>query len=308
MVYVDRSRGRIRIDPIFNQLGEDMTHFSVYRQRDHGFTLIELLVVIAIIALLAAILFPVFARARENARKSSCANNLKQIALAASQYAQDYDEMTVSVRAGGAGSPAFSWVQLIRPYAKSQQILICPSTSNQNLSYTYNFNVGVGGGGGPKNISEIPLPSQTPAYIDSYGSTPTVGNDDHEIFLTPSGTAPSGSGTSSAGGYAFLGRSVSGTFSPGSVHGDTGRADPNGSRHLDGANYAFVDGHVKWYHYVKAVGGTEVPNDDTTSSPPRLFTQAAARDGLDYNCDGFVGGPGVTPSGGSAAVPRVGWN
>src|SRR4051795_2249509 len=64
--------------------------------RTIGFTLIELLVVIAIIALLAAILFPVFARARENARKSSCLNNLKQVGIGLLQYAQDYDEIVVN--------------------------------------------------------------------------------------------------------------------------------------------------------------------------------------------------------------------
>ena len=63
------------------------------KQRGRGFTLIELLVVIAIIAILAAILFPVFARARENARKTNCASNVKQILLGIHQYAQDYDEV-----------------------------------------------------------------------------------------------------------------------------------------------------------------------------------------------------------------------
>src|SRR6478735_7183314 len=68
-----------------------------------GFTLIELLVVIAIIALLAAILFPVFARARENARKSSCQNNLKQIGVGLAQYTQDYDELLVAIYYGTNG-------------------------------------------------------------------------------------------------------------------------------------------------------------------------------------------------------------
>jgi prepilin-type N-terminal cleavage/methylation domain-containing protein/prepilin-type processing-associated H-X9-DG protein len=269
-----------------NMLGR----FSSHRK---GFTLIELLVVIAIIALLAAILFPVFARARENARKSSCANNLKQIALAAAQYTQDYDEMSIPIRTGGAGTPAFSWTQLVVPYTKSSQILICPSAAGRTQTYTYNFNVGFG----PRAIADIPLPAQTPSYVDAFGST-AIDNLDHLAFITPSGTS------STNGGYGFLGRSIAVGFTPGTAHGDNWRAIPMGYRHLDGANYAFVDGHVKWLPYTAAVQGSEVPTNTTTNE----FSKAGAKLGLDYNCDGQVGGPGVTPANGSTAIPRVGYN
>src|SRR6266550_1572052 len=90
-----------------------------------GFTLIELLVVIAIIALLAAILFPVFARARENARKSSCMNNLKQIGIGISQYVQDYDGLFFPTQqAIGAGTPGqgSTFVTYLKPYVKSSQL------------------------------------------------------------------------------------------------------------------------------------------------------------------------------------------
>src|SRR6195952_4217645 len=92
--------------------------------RKPGFTLIELLVVIAIIAILASILFPAFGRARENARRSSCQSNEKQIGLGLLQYVQDYDER-YPIAIGAA-----SWRQVIQPYLKSAQIFTCPSNPN----------------------------------------------------------------------------------------------------------------------------------------------------------------------------------
>jgi len=92
--------------------------------RRHGFTLIELLVVIAIIAILAAILFPVFAKAREKARQSSCLSNLKQIATASLMYVQDYDErMPRYVHSGINMSPQTA----VQPYMKNEQLWVCPS-------------------------------------------------------------------------------------------------------------------------------------------------------------------------------------
>ena len=101
-----------------------------------GFTLIELLVVIAIIAILAAILFPVFARARENARRASCSSNLKQIGLGLLQYSQDYDECLVhswygpnGYQPSDPGVGKYKWMDAIQPYVKSTQLFTCPSAS-----------------------------------------------------------------------------------------------------------------------------------------------------------------------------------
>jgi len=95
-----------------------------------GFTLIELLVVIAIIAILAAILFPVFAQAREKARQTACLSNQKQIGTAMMMYMQDYDEMIAPAQLGGStGNPAVSWPTMIMPYIKNADVFVCPSAS-----------------------------------------------------------------------------------------------------------------------------------------------------------------------------------
>ena len=106
-----------------------------------GFTLIELLVVIAIIAILAAILFPVFAKAREKARQSSCLSNLKQLGLAALSYAQDYDETMMYHRCSSLYPAACYWEEAY-PYMKNSQLLKCPSNSTYRTSgggLTFNF-------------------------------------------------------------------------------------------------------------------------------------------------------------------------
>ena len=165
-----------------------MTHRTVCAKRTRaaksGFTLIELLVVIAITAILAAILFPVFARARENARRASCQSNLKQLGLGLLQYVQDYDEKYPAKPSSGFGTAyqiaavddTGAWGNQITSYVKSTQIFQCPSEPTKpspdlvNVGtagygngihvsgysdYFYNMNLGASAGAG-KNESEIP--------------------------------------------------------------------------------------------------------------------------------------------------------
>ena len=181
-----------------------------------GFTLIELLVVIAIIAILAAILFPVFAKAREKARQSSCLSNIKQLSLAFLSYCQDYDEMfcpsynnTTTWAAGGR----------LDPYIKNTQILHCPSYPTTNYGYGLNYGaltVGPGSSGnynGPYNcLGQVVTPAQCIMFGD-------CSKNYNPYIITRNYDNPMG------------------TF---------GNAGPS-YVHNDGANFSFVDGHAKWY-------------------------------------------------------------
>jgi len=157
-----------------------------------GFTLIELLVVIAMIAILAAILFPVFAKVREKARQTSCASNLKQIGLAILQYAQDNEELYPMARyftSADRSVPGPNWGQQIYPYVKSTGAYRCPDDTATNDvlgqglatpvlpgSYRYNFLLGAtyanGGSdwGGAHNLASIKEPVTRVAVLDTFGN------------------------------------------------------------------------------------------------------------------------------------------
>jgi prepilin-type N-terminal cleavage/methylation domain-containing protein/prepilin-type processing-associated H-X9-DG protein len=169
-----------------------------------AFTLIELLVVIAIIAILAAVLFPVFAQAREKARQVSCLSNMKQIGAAALMYAQDYDERTPRNWYGDLGMEAtnypgdppndrYKWMDVIQPYIKNTQVFVCPSASNLTYvprsslqagqetrkygGYAYNraygdFDVEADITPASKLLAQLEVPSETVWFAETLGGGP----------------------------------------------------------------------------------------------------------------------------------------
>jgi len=182
---------------------------------NRGFTLIEILVVVAIISLLAAILFPVFARARENARRASCLSNLKQIGLAWFQYAQDYDEKfppnyTCTVWTSTTCTKQALWYSydtttypgLLNPYIKNAQIFRCPSQSGTQ-GYGYNrrgFSLypGYSSDGTIASLSAIVAPSQLIVIADSYADQYYIWNDptdSHDATIATWGIYPYHLGT-----------------------------------------------------------------------------------------------------------------
>lgn len=221
-----------------------------------GFTLIELLVVIAIIAILAAILFPVFARARENARRASCQSNLKQIALAEIQYTQDYDEkfsgaynFAPNTGVCGSGASAYNlWPALLQPYLKNEQVLNCPDApryypSGCNLhtfaSYGWDTNA-LGYNAGGTALAQIQTPTEVIMFADDMGyattSATTPGQGYYNLFQ-PSFWAGSSYGLTDSSGKGWWEPEYNKAIA------SAGRISP---RHLDGANVAYCDGHVKW--------------------------------------------------------------
>ncbi len=240
------------------------TH-SAIRNRN-GFTLIELLVVIAIIAILAAILFPVFAQAREKARQTSCLSNQRQIGTASLMYAQDYDETIQKTEYGGDIDNAheYFWGDMLQPYLKNWQILQCPSADqkivfkagvtaySQQWSYNYGINDiiaencvaaddpscrHIGIAGHPLAAMETPstlilIADNLPSNFDTEdGDDAILSHSRHEINWQW--------GHRNANRLSVAGKSQDGY-----------------SRHSDGFVYVCGDGHSKWRKREKKSNGT----------------------------------------------------
>ena len=188
------------------------------RRGDNGFTLIELLVVIAIIAILAAILFPVFAQVREKARQATCTSNMKQLGLATLQYEQDYDEMNPIVAISGATPTTTYFPWAIYPYVKSFNVYKCPDDSSTDVSsYALNNNV--------------------------QGSTTVFTNPSVSVLMMDSGALPSINLTVPDHG-------LNQDFSDGGAAWHFVRTGPTVPYHISNrcTNVLFCDGHVHISH------------------------------------------------------------
>jgi len=217
--------------------------------KKRGFTLIELLVVIAIIAILAAILFPVFSRAREKARQTACLSNMKQVANALMMYVQDWDETFPFITACPnveQDKPNTTPQSQLDPYIKNGQVWECPSATTQRARpyqrgafafdggwyYPIDFlgvnitvgcneplmpNLGCNWTGRPYNMAQLPAPAETVAFIDS----------------------PMFSGCGGA-------RVIFANGCCGGLSDINQRSWSRTTRHSGGDNIVFADGHVKW--------------------------------------------------------------
>jgi prepilin-type N-terminal cleavage/methylation domain-containing protein/prepilin-type processing-associated H-X9-DG protein len=288
------------------------TKTSGSARTQRGFTLIELLVVIAIIAILAAILFPVFAQAREKARAIACLSNTKQLALGAIQYSQDNDEKC----AGGTNNSGLGsgWASQLYPYVKSAGVYRCPDDSSAEISkgkpssFGFNRNCAVydptGTHSDGQSLAAFTSPAKTVLLFE------VTKSGYYDITVDPNTNAtggPSGpwNGDGSYGGGSVAGCGLGGQwdmvgynchFGGGANDGThvqyatgylrnsdpstDGKADftPKG-RHNEGANYCMADGHAKFFLPSKVSGGYPNGTSGNCGTPGNTAAAVDCADG-----------------------------
>lgn len=248
-----------------------------------GFTLIELLVVIAIIAILAAILFPVFAQAREKARATSCLSNEKQISLAILQYVQDYDEvLPVGLEVPYTGWRAIGWAAQAYPYVKSVAVFDCPDDGQAPVvngaatyvpvSYAVNTNAfgsGNDGCNGSGKLSNLAAPANTVMLSEITGQSVNI-TDPHEAGSEHSAADVGDNLVSEDTNNNFQCCGGPQSYQTGSYTSDNGAQGSNWGgvhggegtpRHTGAANFALLDGHAKH------INGKQLSRSRPTSDP-----------------------------------------
>jgi prepilin-type N-terminal cleavage/methylation domain-containing protein/prepilin-type processing-associated H-X9-DG protein len=240
-------------------------------QKRSGFTLIELLVVIAIIAILAAILFPVFAKVREKARATSCVSNEKQLGLAILQYVQDSDEAYPCGQYQAAGNGSNSgegWAGQIYPYIKAKGVLKCPDDSTVPpagqiaISYAYNVHLAEASDAtgnwyypGVQTLASVAAPANVVCLFEVNGSYETGADGVPTLpdYHSPAGFGWPNNPPNGANAYATGNMAV--PFSPTTVS-----VTPY---HTEGSNWLACDGHVKWLLGTAVSNGVDAFNSST---------------------------------------------
>ena len=235
----------------------------------YGFTLIELLVVITILAILAAILFPVFQKVRENAQWASCQSNLKQIGLAIIEYTQDSDELYPVT--SGLNSNCSGWAAAgVYTYVKSTDVFKCPddptapNAEGFPISYAMNFNLLNQGGRTASSLAHQAAPASTVLVCEVQGQNfnPAYGSAGDISPIT----------TMDPGFWGGKIPSSSGQYATGSSPGKPLTTIPLGTVHTNGANYLACDGHVKWLLPSRNSGGGGKPGCPNSNTAVLTFS------------------------------------
>jgi prepilin-type N-terminal cleavage/methylation domain-containing protein/prepilin-type processing-associated H-X9-DG protein len=280
-----------------------------------GFTLIELLVVIAIIAILAAILFPVFARVREKARQASCASNEKQLGLALIQYVQDNDQHYPN---GGQESDCSGWAAPTYPYVKSTAVYHCPddptSGSGTNVPVSYAINdslladqnhVGYDGNDHIGAVlSALTSPSSTVMLCEIQGYTGeiTVVSNNTVTDNSPSGTGDTQFWGCGAGHPSGCFGGVN--YAIGNPPGQNLGLIPSKTVHTNGSNFVACDGHVKWLAPGAISGGKDNPSPNGVQNDVSA-EYAAGTACMDNNVADAASNGCPTPSGATMTFSKI---
>jgi len=261
--------------------------------RNYGFTLIELLVVIAIIAILAAILFPVFAKVREKARQTSCLSNEKQLGLAFAQYEEDFDETTPP----DSWNNPNGWAGAINSYVKSTGVYKCPDDSTSPVTVggvtavpvSYAMNINLNGNVNGQNggfwagdtLSMLNAPASTVLLSEAIGAVVVVSQVD-EGTKNLSASPVGGWQSPTDDGYWCSGKWGGGcaTYATGTPLG--GRAVGGTPQHTTGSNYLAADGHAKYLQpsqvssgYTAVSLGLPQQTDSHAAATDTLYTDVA---------------------------------